>query len=117
MNTGMSQALERSRFQEEQIAKLKRYEFLIELLRQRGVLHEYPDGTWVLKGIYGVDDSGPRGTGKSVEEALDDAIQAKTEINKKWLGTTNEDAERERLIEQNRSMALYVDSLISGTQG
>lgn len=125
MNTGMSQAMERLRRQKEMAdamkiiqAKLKRYEFLIELLRDRGVLHQYTDDRrWVLRGIYGVDDSGIRGVGDTIDAALDDAINARNDISKKWLDTNTDDQERQRLIEQNRSTALYIDSLIAGSNG
>ena len=45
---------------------------------ERGVLtnRRYSNGTWVLRGIYGVDDSGIKGAGLSAEEAVDNAIIA-----------------------------------------
>ena len=56
----------------------KRYRFLLGLLIERGVLTNtrYSNGTWVLQGIYGVDDSGIRGAGLNPEQAIDNAIVA-----------------------------------------
>lgn len=54
----------------------ERYRFLLGLLIDRGVIHRYPSGTWVLRGIYGVDDSGLRGAGTTPEQAIDNAIIA-----------------------------------------
>ncbi len=53
-----------------------RYRFLLTMLIDRGVIHQYPNGTFVLRGIYGVDDSGLRGAGTSPEQAIDNAIIA-----------------------------------------
>lgn len=53
-----------------------RYRFLLRLLIKRGVVHQYENGTWVLRGIYGVDDSGLRGAGKTPNEAIDNAMMA-----------------------------------------
>ena len=55
---------------------LRRYRFLLAFLIERGVIHQYDNGTWVLRGIYGVDDSGLRGAGTTPEQALDNAITA-----------------------------------------
>ena len=55
-----------------------RYRFLLGFLIERGVLTDkrYGSGTWCLRGVYGVDDSGLKGAGRSPEEALDNAIVA-----------------------------------------
>lgn len=55
-----------------------RYRFLLGFLIERGVLTDkrYGTGTWCLRGVYGVDDSGLKGAGRSPEEALDNAIVA-----------------------------------------
>lgn len=57
-----------------------RYRFLLELLLEKGVLHQYTEHTWVLRGIYGVDDSGMRGVGTSPEMAIDNAIKASMKL-------------------------------------
>jgi hypothetical protein len=53
-----------------------RYRFLLSFLLERGVLNRYDNGVWRLRGIYGVDDSGLKGAGRTPEEALDNAIVA-----------------------------------------
>lgn len=55
-----------------------RYRFLLGFLIERGVLTDkrYNNGTWSLQGIYGVDDSGLRGAGRTPEEAIDNAMVA-----------------------------------------
>jgi hypothetical protein len=55
-----------------------RYRFLLGFLIERGVLTDqrYRNGTWCLRGIYGVDDSGLKGAGRTPEEAIDNAIVA-----------------------------------------
>ena len=73
----------------------KRYRFLLGLLIERGVLTDkrYPNGTWALRGIYGVDDSGLRGAGRTPEEAIDNAIVAQSldpEAFQKFWATTHE---------------------------
>jgi hypothetical protein len=57
---------------------LTRYRFLMALLIDHGVLtnSRYPNGVWSLQGIYGIDDSGLRGAGRTAEEAIDNAIAA-----------------------------------------
>ena len=62
--------------QEEQ----QRYRFLLGLLIERGVLtnQRYAEGTWCLRGIYGVDDSGLKGAGRTPEEAVSNAILAQS---------------------------------------
>lgn len=56
----------------------KRYRFLLGWLIERGVITNtrYDNGTWVMRGIYGVDDSGLKGAGISPEQAIDNAIIA-----------------------------------------
>jgi hypothetical protein len=54
----------------------QRYRFLLSFLLDRGVLHRHDNGAWRLRGIYGVDDSGLKGAGRTPEEALDNAIVA-----------------------------------------
>lgn len=56
----------------------KRYRFLLGWLIERGVITNtrYHNGTWVMRGIYGVDDSGLKGAGISPEQAIDNAIIA-----------------------------------------
>lgn len=72
---------------------VKRYNFLLGFLIERGVLTDkrYRNGTWSLQGIYGVDDSGLRGAGRTPEEALDNAIVAvnlePTAARKFWSDT------------------------------
>ncbi len=60
------------------LAEEARYRFLLGFLIERGVLTDkrYNNGTWSLQGIYGVDDSGLRGAGRTPEEALDNAMIA-----------------------------------------
>ncbi|MDP2074601.1 hypothetical protein [Hydrogenophaga sp.] len=55
-----------------------RYRFLLGFLIEKGVLtnKRYDNGTWILRGVYGVDDSGLKGAGRTPEEALDNAIIA-----------------------------------------
>lgn len=55
---------------------MNRYRFLLSFLLDRGVLHRHKNGVWRLRGIYGVDDSGLKGAGRTPEEALDNAIVA-----------------------------------------
>lgn len=54
----------------------KRYQFLVGFLIEKGVLtnKRYSNGTWVLRGVYGVDDSGLKGAGSTPEQAIDNAI-------------------------------------------
>ena len=56
----------------------QRYRFLLAFLIEKGVLtnQRYSNGTWVLRGVYGVDDSGLKGAGRTAEEAIDNAIIA-----------------------------------------
>lgn len=54
----------------------RRYRFLLAFLLERGVLDQYSNGIWRLRGIYGVDDSGLKGAGRTPEEAIDNAIVA-----------------------------------------
>ncbi len=58
----------------------RRYNYLLTFLIDKGVMTNtrYDNGTWVLRGIYGVDDSGLMGAGKSPEEAIDNAITMST---------------------------------------
>jgi hypothetical protein len=53
-----------------------RYRFLLDLLIDRGVIYRYQNQTWVLRGIYGVDNSGLRGAGPTIAQCLDNAIEA-----------------------------------------
>lgn len=54
----------------------RRYNFLLNMLIEKGVLNNtrYNNGTWVLQGMYGIDDSGLMGAGTSPEQAIDNAI-------------------------------------------
>ncbi len=54
----------------------RRYHYLLGFLIEKGVLTDarYGNGTWVLRGIYGIDDSGLNGAGRTAEEAIDNAI-------------------------------------------
>lgn len=56
----------------------QRYRFLLAFLIEKGVLtnQRYSNGTWVLRGVYGVDDSGIKGAGLTPEQAIDNAIIA-----------------------------------------
>lgn len=55
-----------------------RYRFLLGFMIEKGILtnKRYDNGTWVLRGVYGVDDSGLNGAGRTAEEAVDNAIIA-----------------------------------------
>lgn len=57
---------------------LRRYHYLLGFLIEKGVLTDarYGNGTWCLRGVYGVDDSGLKGAGRTPEEAIDNAITA-----------------------------------------
>lgn len=54
----------------------QRYHYLLSMLIEKEVLtnKRYRSGTWVLRGIYGIDDSGLMGAGRTPEEAIDNAI-------------------------------------------
>lgn len=54
----------------------RRYNYLLSWLVEKNVLtnQRYGNGTWVLRGIYGIDDSGLNGAGRTAEEAIDNAI-------------------------------------------
>jgi hypothetical protein len=58
----------------------RRYNYLLNMLIEKGVLTntQYSNGTWVLRGIYGIDDSGLMGAGRSPEEAIDNSITMAT---------------------------------------
>ena len=85
-----------------------RYRFLLGWLLERGVLAQYPNGTWVLRGIYGVDDSGLRGAGRTPEEALDNAVVAARLLTTKereqlWQDTHAGIAEQQAVLTPNPS--------------
>ncbi|KAF7963489.1 hypothetical protein AWV80_09025 [Cupriavidus sp. UYMU48A] len=62
--------------QDENEAVGARYRFLLQLLLDNGALHQDESGIWALRGTCSVDESVPRGTGTSPEQAIDSAIKA-----------------------------------------
>lgn len=86
-----------------------RYDFLTTYLIANGMLTRNDNGTWVLKKVPSINKNQAEGT--DIDATIDDAVQKLEEIKAKWL------TPEQQRIEQNQSTALYVDSLIAGSNG